>query len=251
MKLLDAHNHIHFTPLNSSDLENVRCICNGTSLSDWAEVAAAADTFSPAVIPYFGVHPWFLDALSGNWEESLKKYLRLYPFGVGEIGLDRSRRGGDLLLQEKIFTRQLEIAFELELPVSLHCVGVWGKTVEILTRMYAHSSLPFMIHSFSGSIEIMEKLSIIGAYFSFSPAFLKEEKRRLRDILMRVPLHRILFETDFPSGVKKGTVYREVHRKILLRMYTEGSLLKETDLHEFIGVINTNGKIFTDRAASW
>ena len=244
MKLLDAHNHIQSGGSGFCGTSGVMCVCNGTCAADWEDTAEVYRTFPASVIPYFGVHPWFADNLPGGWETELRRMLEEFPFGIGEIGLDRSKRGADTDVQKRIFVKQLETASDMELPVSIHCVRAWGMMTDILKDICGASGIPFMMHSFSGSLETMERLAVLGGYFSFGPGLLDSSNTKLRDLFGRVPLNRILLETDFPP--QSGIVSEKEYGDVLREMYSTGSALKGMELPEFIGVINDNGKIFTD-----
>ena len=57
----------------------------------------------------------------------------------------------------------------------------------------------FLLHSFGGSLEIGKEAARLGAYFSFSGYFLQPKKTKTREIFSRLPIERILVETDAPD----------------------------------------------------
>jgi TatD DNase family protein len=175
-------------------------VVNGTKPSDWARVAALAKQH-PWIVPSFGLHPWYLEEAGPDWFETLCGYLDGLPCAVGEIGLDRSRVNpkdkAALELQEKFFLRQLELAATRGVPVSIHCVRTWGRFFDLLSS-HPLPKCGFLIHSYSGPIEMIKQFVSLGAYFSFSGAILADNKGARREALKHVPLDRLLFETDAP-----------------------------------------------------
>lgn len=208
MRFYDAHNHLQddrwadtlVERLASSRRAGVeRMVVNGTHESDWDAVARAADDFPDAIIPSFGLHPWFVPERSPAWLSTLCSFIERYPgAGVGEIGLDRWKEGLPEKEQEEVFLQQLRVAAERDRPVSIHCLQAWGRLVELLES----EPLPthgFLLHSYGGSAELVTRLARCGAYFSFPGAFAREKKARQRDAFRQVPRDRLLVETDAPD----------------------------------------------------
>ena len=57
----------------------------------------------------------------------------------------------------------------------------------------------FVLHSYSGSSELVEQLAKLGAYFSFSGSITYHRNRRGHKAVMAVPPYRLLIETDSPD----------------------------------------------------
>ncbi len=240
IRLLDAHNHtgVHIT----GGYPHIS-ICNGTGPDDWKDLKTLALSSPEKVIPYYGVHPWYIDSAGEDFIDQLTAYLEENAGGVGEIGLDRSKGRPDIDLQKKSFILQLEKAAELILPVTVHCVRAWGLCIGILEDVYAGSNLPFMIHSFSGSEEIMERIVKLGGFLSFGPELGDAGRTRLINTFKRTPLERILLETDYTGkeSIDDGGTLRQ--------LYFAASGLKEIDFDELAGIVWENGKVFTDRTS--
>jgi TatD DNase family protein len=206
MQCYDAHCHLQ-DERPADRLETIlerareagvtRMVCCGTCETDWPRVAELANRY-PQIIPCFGLHPWFLDDRSSQWHKNLRSWLEKYPAGVGEIGLDHAIKAYNPDEQEAIFRTQLELARELKRPVSIHCRRAWGKITDIL-RGYGLFPEGILMHSFSGSVEIMELLQSINAYFSFSGAITLSNNKRAQRMVRAVPADRLLSETDAPD----------------------------------------------------
>jgi TatD DNase family protein len=207
MKLYDAHNHLHDPRLDScrddalGEMQRigvVAAVVNGTHESDWDGVARLTAA-TPWLRPSFGLHPWFVAERTAGWFDELRRRLDRHPNAViGEIGLDRWIEGHDLDLQRDIFTKQLAIAAERNLPAAIHCLKAWGALSEII-RTQPLPSRGILLHSYGGPEEMIGDFVKYGGYFSFSPYFLHARKERQRQVFASIPVERLLVETDAPD----------------------------------------------------
>ena len=202
----DAHNHLQderLAPQREAIVaalqrENVaKIVVNGSSEEDWPAVLELARCV-PQIIPSFGYHPWYIKQRSANWDQVLIGFLEQIPSAVGEIGLDKWIKDYDLLDQQNVFVRQLEIGAEKNLPVSIHCLQAWGKLFELI-KAGPRPQCGFLLHSFGGPKEMIEPLASLGAYFSLPGYFANERKGRQRETFLHVPRERLLIETDAPD----------------------------------------------------
>jgi TatD DNase family protein len=206
VKLYDAHNHLHdgrLAPYLESILPALtgqgieRMVVNGSCEEDWPAVLALAKR-EPRVLPSFGYHPWYVKERTPRWLDNLEEFLDAVPSAVGEIGLDKWVRDHDLEDQERVFTAQLRLAADRNLPVSIHCLQAWGKLLEVL-RQEPRPRRGFVLHSFGGPQEMIEELAGLGAYFSLPGYFALARKERQRESFRQVPFDRLLIETDAPD----------------------------------------------------
>ena len=201
MRLYDAHNHLQDDRLADVRDEAVAGLCgvvvNGTQPSDWPRVRRLAGRFE-RVLPSYGVHPWFVKDLPGDWRDQLLSLLEQGHCGVGEIGLDRYVEDYDLDLQTDVFQWQMDQASRRNLPVTIHCLKAWGHLEEQLRRG-PRPDRGFLIHSYGGSAEMIKPLADLGAYFSISGYFAQERKRSKAVVFREVPADRLLVETDAPD----------------------------------------------------
>ncbi len=267
---LDAHLHLQTIPWNScfADLpgreviksflgKGSRSICNGTSPLDWNLVDDLVKLYPEEVIPFYGVHPWYVDALPENWLDNLYSLLIKYGAGLGEIGLDRaSSSKASYDHQQDVFAAQLDLAVSLGLPVAIHCVRAWGSLLEILqdkivldTGKGTGSKIPIMVHSFSGSMETMRHLTGMGVFISFSPFLLSDRGESLRGVLKATPIEKVLIESDFSynKGIPINIQITNYNKK-LVNLYYTAAKIKNMDSNQFQKVVYANGKVFTDRA---
>jgi TatD DNase family protein len=206
LSLYDAHCHLQdrrlraFLPRVTQELPalGVRgMVVNGTCEEDWPTVLELASEHE-FIIPSLGLHPWFIKERTSAWIATLQNAVRSSHCAIGEIGLDRWIGGFDSADQEKVFIEQLALGAELNRPVSIHCLRAWGRLLEILTTENRPKT-GFLLHSYGGPPEMVAKFTDLGAYFSFSGYFAHERKTKQRDAFRRVPLERLLIETDAPD----------------------------------------------------
>lgn len=176
----------------------VGCVCCGTREEDWAAVAQLARQ-SEAVLPAFGLHPWFVRSRGHNWLARLRELLVAHPrAAVGEIGLDGALKDGSEQDQALAFREQLRLARELHRPISIHCRRAWEP---LLGALREAGPLPagFVVHSYSGSAEQIAPLADLGGFFSFSGSLTWPTNQRSRKAAAAVPEERLLIETDAPD----------------------------------------------------
>ncbi len=199
--LYDAHCHLQDKRLAhvTWDPHEHVSVVNGTQESDWENVAALAKDFPDTVVPCFGLHPWFVKERSSDWLSTLEGYLDEFPEAhIGEAGLDRWIEDYDLPDQETVFRAQLELAAERNRAISIHCLQAWGRMLEMLQEG-PRPERGFLLHSYGGSREMVDRFAELGAYFSFPGYYLHERKHKQRDAFRAVPLERLLVETDCPD----------------------------------------------------
>lgn len=207
MPLYDAHNHLQderFAGAQATLLAEAasagvaRMVVNGCGEADWPDVTRLARAY-PAVLPSYGVHPWYHTEQSPRWLETLEHLLQADPHAaVGEIGLDRWKEDLSYAGQEEVFLAQWNLAARLNRPASIHCLKAWGRLLELL-RAHPGPDRGFVLHSYGGPAEMIRSFTDLGAYFSFPGYYLHPRKERQRDTFRLVPRDRLLAETDAPD----------------------------------------------------
>ena len=151
---------------------------------------------------FIGVHPW--DVRDQGWgmgdEASFRERLISDScLGVGEIGLDRLRKKDISSAVREVFERQLKIAIEFHRPVVLHGAKCWGQVVSTIRRLIPHPSslIPsFLFHGFSRSDGLIPDIMALNGYISVGPAVLNDHAVNYRELVKKIPLERLLLETD-------------------------------------------------------
>lgn len=148
-----------------------------------------------------GIHPNNAADLPEKWLERVRKDA-LHPkcAAIGEIGMDYYREYCPHDVQRSVFTAQLELAGELELPAIVHCREAYEDLCPILFDwIRGNPQNKAVIHAFDCDKEkAMEAVSLgimigIGGTYTYT----KKNERRT-EILKTIPLSSILTETDCP-----------------------------------------------------
>lgn len=213
--MIDCHLHLQdprFEPCLPAilrDLRNAgvtRLVVNGTHPGDWDAVAGLAARF-PEVSASYGLHPWRVGTEPETWLLELEGRLASDSgSGIGEIGLDRRVRGHDLPHQLPVLAAQLDLARRLRRPVTIHCLRAWGHLLDALEN----AALPqgFLLHSYGGPPELVDRFVALGAFFSLSGGFFRPGKEAKRAVFARVPRDRILLESDAPDMTPPAAMVR-------------------------------------------
>ena len=201
--IIDSHSHYDDEQFSSDrnavfeDLKyhNVEKIINvGCNLASSKNAVALAKQYD-FVYAGVGFHP--SDAVDCT-EDALKKLMALakHPKVVcwGEIGLDYHYDGIDKALQQAIFISQMEIAKNLQLPVSIHTRDAMADTLKIVKKF----QIPGVFHGYSGSMETAGELVKLGYYISFSGTVTYKNANHIKEVAAWVPADRYLVETDCP-----------------------------------------------------
>ena len=160
---------------------------------------------------FVGIHPWEAE------EKGLEGLEGSAP-GIGEIGLDRLKSKTISPRMRDIFEQQLKLAFKLHRPVVLHGAKCWGQVVETVRRLggvAANRTIPpLLFHGFSRSDGLIPDIVALGGFISVGPAVLNDHAVNYRKLVTKIPLDRLLVETDRTAeNAESCPSIREVLRK--------------------------------------
>lgn len=202
--LFDTHAHYddeRFDPDRDEILSKMRE--NGVGLivdpaSDIASAKKAQQIAHDFDLVYFtaGVHPHEAAGVSETYLDDIRK-LSADPkcVAVGEIGLDYHYDFSPRYVQKRVYAQQLELARELKLPAVIHEREAVQDNLDILK---AHPGVRGVVHCYSGSWETARVLLDMGLYLGFTGVVTFKNARRCIEVVERMPLERMLIETDSP-----------------------------------------------------
>ena len=142
-------------------------------------------------------------------------------------------------------THQVEIAKEFHCPLMFHQVHMLNYLFPLL-KSYTLKE-PFILHGFSGSYESALSAVKLGGYLSIGQTCLLPQAK-IRMVLPKIPIERLLVETDYPFIPKTGNTDIPTQGELLQRIYQEISLLTGIDRDGIIAIVQKNGKIFTNNS---
>ncbi len=229
LTLIDTHSHLSF-PEFATDREaillrmrekGVGTVTIGTTIGSSAECIKFAEAHDN-VWASVGYHPeHFTSDYAGAGEEDKNDYsidaLRDLAtssekvVAIGETGLDffRIDQGRDIEIakakQEKGFRDHIRLAAELDLALVIHSREAFSRLADIIREEQGNGHQPrTVIHCFTGSWLDAEPLLALGCYLSFSGVITFPPKKTenpdlsVHRVIERIPLDRILIETDAP-----------------------------------------------------
>lgn len=142
-----------------------------------------------------GIHPQAVDEFKPRDIEAIAALAQQKKvLAIGEIGLDYHYEPDSRERQIALFTRQLELAADLSLPVIIHDREAHGDMMELLKKYRPKG----IMHCFSGSAEMAAEILKLGMYIGFGGAVTFHNARRILNAAQSVPLDRLLVETDAP-----------------------------------------------------
>lgn len=147
--------------------------------------------------PAYGLHPMFLADHAPAHIDALRDWLgRERAVAVGECGLDFFVEGLDAQMQRDLFTAQLQLAREFDLPVIIHARRAVDEVIATIKRF---APLRGVVHSYSGSAEQARQLWNLGFLIGLGGPITYERAHRLRSLVATMPLEFLLLETDAPD----------------------------------------------------
>ena len=170
----------------------INCAVNAASARQSMQLA---ETY-PHVWCAVGIHPE--EAASATPEE-LEACLALaaHPkaVAIGEIGLDYHYEDPPRDVQQRAFRMQMELAQKLSLPVVIHEREAHEDGLRIISDF---PDVTGVFHCFSGSYEMAKELIRRGWYIGFTGVVTFKNARKAVEVAEKIPLDRILIETDCP-----------------------------------------------------
>jgi len=236
---IDTHSHLNFKAFDDDRgevikkaLANETWLINASSNYKTSKLAVEiAQQYGAGVFASVGLHPinCVIDLSKADEDRleelDIEKYRELAKMpkvvAIGEIGLDywNEPKGKEKARifkekQKEVFLAQLNLAQELNLPVIFHCRKAHNDLIEILKSKPLHDShdrentvmvseglLRGVVHCFTGSWEQAQSYLAMGLYLGFNGIIFKMD---LDEVIKKMPLDKILIETDCPFLVPAG-----------------------------------------------
>ncbi|XP_060776099.1 putative deoxyribonuclease TATDN2 isoform X2 [Neoarius graeffei] len=149
----------------------------------------------------FGCHPHFAKEYNSTHEQSIMGAMR-HPKTVafGEIGLDYSHKNSTgHSTQKEVFERQLRLAVSLGKPVVIHCRDADDDLLDIMKKCVPRD-YKIHRHCFTNSYSVIEPFlsEFSNLCVGFTALVTNPNAADVRDAVRKIPLDRILLETDAP-----------------------------------------------------
>jgi TatD DNase family protein len=203
--LVDSHCHLDFPEL-ADKLDDVlalmrdndvrHALCVSVTLEAFPGVLRIAETH-PHIYASVGVHPDSTDVHDPTTDELVALARHDKIVAIGETGLDYYRLQGDLEWQRDRFRTHIRAARASQKPLIIHTRSAAEDTVRVMREEGADGAGGVM-HCFTESWEVARAALDLGFYISFSGIVTFKNARSLHEVAQKVPLDRMLVETDSP-----------------------------------------------------
>ncbi|XP_033483398.2 putative deoxyribonuclease TATDN2 [Epinephelus lanceolatus] len=194
----------------------------------------------------FGCHPHFAKYYTSVHERNILMAMQ-HPKAVafGEIGLDYSHKNStDTPKQKEVLERQLRLAVGMKKPLVIHCRDADDDLLEIMKKCVPRD-YKIHRHCFTNSYPVIEPFltEFPNLYVGFTALITYHKATEARDAVRRIPLDRIVLETDapyfLPRQVKKD-VCQFSHPGMGIHTLRELSLLKGKDMATVLTAVRNN-----------
>jgi TatD DNase family protein len=206
--LIDSHAHIQgkeyageaaavIERARSAGVEKIIAVGGAGDMSSNTEAVALAEAY-PNVFATVGMHPHDAKDVGADDLAMLKK-LAACPkvVAVGETGLDYYYNHSAHDVQRRVFAQFIHMALETGLPLVVHERDGAREAAELL-RNEGGGKLRGVIHCFTGTYEAACAYLDMGFYLSFTGIVTFKNAEALRDVVRKIPIDRMLVETDSP-----------------------------------------------------
>jgi TatD DNase family protein len=206
--LIDSHAHIQgkeyageveavIERARTAGVEKIIVVGGAGDMSSNTEAVALAARFEN-VYATVGMHPHDAKDVSAEDLAKLRELIvHSKVVAVGETGLDYYYSHSPHDVQRRVFTQFIYIARETRLPIVVHEREAAVESAELLRREGA-GELRGVIHCFTGDYNAARAYLDLGFYLSFTGIITFKNAEPLREVVRRVPLERMLVETDSP-----------------------------------------------------
>jgi TatD DNase family protein len=206
--LIDSHAHIQgpefggdveavVARAKEAGVEKVIVVGGAGELASNEAALALAQSF-PQIYATVGMHPHDAKNVGAN---ELKKLEELTTYekaiAIGETGLDYYYSHSPHEMQRNVFAQFIAMARKTALPLVVHERNAHQDAADLL-RIQGAGALRGVIHCFSGDYQAARQYLDLGFYLSFTGIITFKNADPLRDVVRKVPLERLLVETDSP-----------------------------------------------------
>lgn len=204
--IFDSHTHLNAEQFNDDIPETIKR-AKELGVTKMAVVGFDTPTIEKSlqlshdysnIYSIIGWHSTEAGSYTKDIEKKLQEQLTMPKVvALGEIGLDYYWMEDPKEVQAEVFRRQIAIAKEMNLPISIHTREALADTYQILKEEDIRD-IGGIMHSFSGDFEWAKRFLDLGMHISFSGVVTFKKAQDVQEAATHVPLDRLLVETDAP-----------------------------------------------------
>jgi TatD DNase family protein len=205
--LIDTHTHLYLEQFdqdrdqviqNAMDAGIEKLFLPNIDVNSIAGMLSLVEHYPNVCYPMMGLHPCSVEA---GFEIELQKIYDALSnqaiIAIGEIGIDLFWNKTSLPFQREAFRIQVQWAKDMNLPIVIHARDSYNELFEEL-NVLNDAQLSGVFHCFTGSLQQAEKILSYGNFYLGIGGVSTFKNSGLNTVLPRVPLDRIILETDSP-----------------------------------------------------
>ncbi|MGL4483544.1 MAG: TatD family hydrolase [Anaerovoracaceae bacterium] len=218
IKLFDSHTHINNEGYSEDErlalieeIENSEVgyiVDNAFDIAS-GEIAAENAGKYPWYFATIGVHPHNAEEMTEKTLSDIKRIAgQKGVVAIGEIGLDFFRNISPKDVQRAWFRRQIRLANEMAMPITIHSRDADKEVMDILIeegafskarrKLFSDGSPHVLLHCFSGSKELALQYVDLGGMISIAGPVTYKNNLKTPEVVKALPLEKLLIETDAP-----------------------------------------------------
>ena len=206
--LIDSHCHLDRLKLEAyngsldlavqaaRDAGVEKMLCVGIDLDNAERVIGIAERYD-GVYASVGVHPLEKEGSEPSVEQLVAFAQHHKVVAIGETGLDYYYASDTQTIQQRQFVTHLEAAKVCGLPVIIHSRDAREDTLALM-KAHADVASAGVMHCFTESLEMAKAAMDMNFYISISGIVTFRNASALQDVVRKIPLERLLIETDSP-----------------------------------------------------
>ncbi|MBQ8443898.1 MAG: TatD family hydrolase, partial [Clostridia bacterium] len=168
-------------------------ITSGYDLESSKEAVTMAEQFE-GVYAGVGYYPENCEEFDEKALKNLAKHEKVVA--IGEIGLQYTENMPEKEKQIEAFEKQIKLAFELKLPIVIHCRDAYGDCLDVLKKNREFLTYGGTLHCYCGSKEMAKEFVKLGLNISVGGVSTFKNASNVRKAIEEVPIDKILLETD-------------------------------------------------------
>lgn len=247
--IIDTHAHLTdekfdgiregiISSLAQNKVEKVFCVAyNKESIKQVFDIAQKYDN----IYGIIGIHPEDLEDYDEETIQLIRKYSQNPKIvGIGEIGLDYHYRQDNKSKQKEVFVNQIKLAYELQLPISIHNRESIGDMIEILQENREYLRFGGVFHCFSESVETYKIIKNLGLKIAFGGTLTFKNSKVAPEVCKIADIEDILIETDCPylaPTPHRGELNEPKYTNLVAEKI---ALLKEMSFDKVVDITNQN-----------
>ena len=248
---IDTHAHL-FDEQFSNDLEEVieriklnkiqKVVIVGFSHSTNEKAFSLSKEFD-FLYPTCGLHPNDASDLDDRDLIILEEFIKTHKvYAIGECGLDYYWHQDNKEKQQWLFESQIKLAIKYDLPLIVHSRDAINDTYLMLEKY--KGKLRFVMHCYSGSLEMAERFIAIGGYISLGGPVTFKNAKEPKKVAENVDINRLMIETDCPYLAP--TPYREKRNEssYVVKVLEEIASLRQINAEVLELKLNQNSELF-------